>query len=422
MEPLRLGAPKGILWRMDRKLLFASKKMKTLVIVLTILFILIVRVWFIPGEVIDLGRMNRQENLGGDFFADNYTGKVVLNDPLDMYTKEKVDLNGREASYWEKEECSPYPPLAMFILGGLHFIGDLTGIELIGVVYLLELSFVVMVLIYCLKTRWYLFPLIMLNVFAPHRVYTMNGTTNLLVLMFMMAALLAAKHRRSISHHLVAMATCSKFMTVFYADNVFRMPRKQAMVYVGILVAGLVLPIFIFDNYLYIYSFHATRGYSFVSSLFDHFGISMSDTIAIVLTWTVPSILTIFFTILLFYIENRLGYDWEERVGWSGVPFALFIGLRLLTVRFLFLMLLLPDKRGTRTFLVFLLSIVHMTLFFLDVRRFAVDGIWGLSTISLFTLFIFLLLGKVGWGTLKKDLGSPVFTVKELFLYRPSDT
>ena len=105
----------------------------------------------------------------------------------------------------------------------------------------------------------------------------------------------------------------------------------------------------------------------------------------------------------------------------KAVPFALFIGLRLLTVRFLFLMLMLPDKRGTRSFMVFLLSLVHMGLFFPEIRRFALDGIWDLFAISMFTFFVILLLRKVGWERIRKDIRTPVRTAKELFIYRPSE-
>ncbi|MGA1848006.1 MAG: hypothetical protein ACMUHB_01575 [Thermoplasmatota archaeon] len=419
MEPLRIGAPKGVLWKMDKRLLSASGRMRLIVILLTFMFILTVRVWYIPEEYLDLGGFNRGDEFGEDYIADNYTGKVVRNDPTDIYTKEKVDLNEREDALWEKEECSPYPPLGVFVIGGLHLIGDITGLDLFGATILLELIFVVMVMIYCLRTRWYLFPLIMLNVFSPFRVYVTGGTTNLFLLVMMLSALFAARHRKSFAHYIQAAAIAFKFMPFFYISNIFRMKRKQAFIFSGMVIAGLVLPVFLFDNYLYIYSFHATRGYSFATSLFDHFDIAMSDTIAIVLTWTVPVFVAALFTMILYYIENRLNFDWEERIGWSAVPFGLFLGWRLLSTRFFFLMLLLPDKRGTRTFMVFLLSMVQMTMFFADIRPFIEHAVWDISAMIILSFFVYHLLKSIGWKRVRQDLGSPFRTFRELLFVKP---
>ena len=46
-----------------------------------------------------------------------------------------------------------------------------------------------------------------------------------------------------------------KLSPLYYAKNVVRMPREYAVLYLAILAAGLVLPYFVWDNYLDIYRY-----------------------------------------------------------------------------------------------------------------------------------------------------------------------
>ena len=54
------------------------------------------------------------------------------------------------------------------------------------------------------------------------------------------------------------------------------------------------------------------------------------------------------FAIVLRYVETRLGFDWEDRLGWGLVPFALLLALKMNVARHLLIVLLVPDKRGLR--------------------------------------------------------------------------
>jgi hypothetical protein len=108
------------------------------------------------------------------------------------------------------------------------------------------------------------------------------------------------------------------------------MSRGTAWTYVGILVAGLVLPYFIWDNYLDIYRYASERK-----------GNDWMDVAGALL-------LTVALTLLLWHVEERCGFDAEERIGWSLVPFALCAGLLANSGRHLLIALIVPDKRVGR--------------------------------------------------------------------------
>ena len=108
------------------------------------------------------------------------------------------------------------------------------------------------------------------------------------------------------------------------------MRRGTATIFAAILFAGFVLPYFIWDDYLTIFTFHEqVKG-------------NIYDAIAAVL-------LVVPFTIALWYVQTRLGFDMEDRIGWSLVPFAMFVGIKMRVARHLLIVLLVPDKRDPAT-------------------------------------------------------------------------
>ena len=127
----------------------------------------------------------------------------------------------------------------------------------------------------------------------------------------------------------MALAITMKLSPAAYVREILTMRRGTAMIFVAILLAGFVLPYFIWDNYLTIFTFHAeVKG-------------NIYDTIAAV-------VLVVPFTIVLWYVEARLGFDIEDRIGWSLVPFGMLVGIKMRVARHLLIVLLVPDKRGPR--------------------------------------------------------------------------
>ena len=127
----------------------------------------------------------------------------------------------------------------------------------------------------------------------------------------------------------MALAITMKLSPAAYVRQILGMRRRTAAIFAAILFAGFVLPYFIWDNYLYIFTFHEqNKG-------------NIYDTIAAV-------VLVVPFTIVLWYVETRLGFDREDRIGWSLVPFAMFLGIKMRVARHLLIVLLVPDKRGPR--------------------------------------------------------------------------
>jgi hypothetical protein len=108
------------------------------------------------------------------------------------------------------------------------------------------------------------------------------------------------------------------------------MRRAIAWSYVGILIAGLILPYFAWDGYLGIYTFANERK-----------GNDWLDVAGALL-------LAGSFTVLLWHVEARCQFNEEDRIGWSLVPFALFAGLLANSGRHLLMALIVPDRRAGR--------------------------------------------------------------------------
>ena len=310
--------------------------MKKLVIALTVVVMIGTSLPNIPRASVDfsglplLGRIDQFETHGTDTIADMYEAKVVVNDPLDMYTKAKLAQTPLEAATWSKEASAPYPPVMLLTMAGLYAVGEAIGVGYYGMILALAVMFLGLSLWYFLATRWYLFPLLYLNfVYVSHRfVYVQDGSY-LVMLVVVIGALLLGRARHPSSHALMAVATTMKLSPLYYAKNVFVMTRPIAVAFVSILAAGLVLPYFIWENYLYIYQY----GYELRGDWSGAVG-----ALAVVGP----------FALLLSYVETRLNFDREDRIGWGLVPFAMFLALKLNAPRHLLLVLLVPDKRSLR--------------------------------------------------------------------------
>ena len=307
------------------------------VIGVTLLIVLAVSLPKVPRTFIDyasvplLSRVPQPETFGTDTIADTYESKVILNDVRDMYTKQQLAQTPFEAQTWSKEASAPYPPAVLLAEAGLYAIGERIGIGLYGMVLVLALAFLGMSLWYCLQTRWYLFPLLYLNFsyFSGRFVYVQDGSY-LVMLCVVMAALLLARARKPGSHALMALAIAMKVSPLFYAMEVFRMRRRDAAFFILILAAGLVLPYFIWDNYLYIFTFNDGLKGRWYSSL-------------------VAAAIAVPFAVAVWCVEQRQRFDLEDRIGWGLVPFALFLAFKMNVARHLLIVLLVPDKRGLRT-------------------------------------------------------------------------
>ena len=165
----------------------------------------------------------------------------------------------------------------MLTTAGLYAIGAATGIEFYGMVLLLAALFVALSLWYFLNTRWYLFPLLYLNfAYFGHRFVYVQDDSYLAMLVVVMIALVLARSRREASHLLMALAITMKLSPAAYAREMLTMRRGTAMIFAAILFAGFVLPYFIWDNYLTIFTFH------------DQVKGNIYDTVAAV-CWSCPS-------------------------------------------------------------------------------------------------------------------------------------
>jgi hypothetical protein len=389
-----LGAAAAV----DKFLLRVNRPIQYTVIAATVLHMIAVAIPNVPRPYVDYGRfpllsgVHQYETYGTDTIGNSYVAKVVLHDPLDMYTKARLEQTPLEKATWTREASAPYPPAALFTAAGLYAIGTATGIGFYGMVLLLAALFLGLSLWYFLNTRWYLFPLLYLNFgYFGHRFVYVQDDSYLAMLVVVMIALVIARwapSRRQASHILMALAITMKLSPAAYVREIVTMRRGIAIIFAAILFAGFVLPYFIFDNYLTIFTFHEqVKG-------------NVYDTIAAI-ALAVP------FTIVLWYVETRLGFDMEDRIGWSLVPFAIFVGIKMRVARHLLIVLLVPDKRGPRN----VAASIGLALYAANPEVFKLGGVLYITTVLLFAILAHY-LWRIGWATVREDARHPLRTAR----------
>ncbi len=341
---------------------------------------------FVPRDVVDLSSVvhNQQQTFGTDTIADAYEARVVTNDVGDMYTKRLVEQTPVEARTWSKPASSPYPPAALLVNAGLFALTGRTTTGFYLATLCLAAIFLALSLIYFARTRWYLFPLLYVNFgYFGYRFVGVQDGSYLLMLVVLIVALLLARARRQVAHLLVAFAATLKLSPLYYAVEIFRMRRWTAITFVAILVAGLVLPYFAWDNYPYIYTY----------------GAELKGTVSMKV---MAAAFALVFAVVLAYVETRLEFDMEERIGWSVVPVALFLSMGLNVARHLLLVLLVPDKRGWRNVTVaFVLG-----LYALSRGALTLGSVLSIAE-GLLLLVLVAHLHAIGWRRVAADLRSP---------------
>lgn len=382
---------------LDARLLRAPRLVRLLVLTLTVALMVWQALGHIPREYADFSRwaplrhITQPDTFGPDTIGDGYEARVVLNDVADMYTKNALPQTPQEAATWTKAASAPYPPAVLLAEAALYRIGEWTGLRFYGMVLLLAVVFLGLSLRYFLATRWYLFPLLYLNFsYLGYRFVYVQDCSYLVMLVVATGALWLARARRSPAHLLMALAIVMKLTPLYYAKNVFGMRRRTAVIFAAMLVAGLALPMFIWDNYLYIFAFHETlKG--------DWLGLVAA------LGYGIP------FSAVLWYVETRLGFDWEDRVGWGMVPVAMMVGMKMNVPRHLLLALLLPDKRGLRN------AAVAVALGLQALLPGLIRFGSVLSILTAFLVFILIYyLSRVGWATVGDDLRHPGRTLRTM--------
>jgi hypothetical protein len=371
----------------DRRLLAVPRPLQYSIAALTVIVMALQALPWLPRSFVDYSRvpvlrhMEQPESYGTDTIGDGYEAKVVLNDPLDMYTKAKLDQTPIEAATWSKRASAPYPPAVLLAEAGLFKLGEWLGIGFYGAILALACLFIGSSLPYFMATRWYLFPALYLNfAYFGYRFVYVQDCSYLVMLVVVMAALWLARAKRPAAHVLMAVAIAMKVTPLYYVKNLRTMPRGAAALFVAVLVAGLVAPYFIWPDYLYIFAFHEqVKG--------DWLGLAAA------IGYAVP------FAAGLWYVESKLGFDLEDRIGWGMVPVSMFLAMKMNVPRHLLIALLVPDKRGIRNLAAAFALALPVLL--PGVVRFG--SLLSVLTVLLFGV-LFYYLRKIGWTTIRGDI------------------
>jgi hypothetical protein len=379
----------------DERLMGCRPAIQRLVVLLLIIALACKCLGYVPRPYVSyaglpvLSHIDQPAGYGTDTVADMYEAKVVLHDWRDMYTKVGVEQTLLEAQTWSKAASAPYPPAALFVEAAMYWVGERTGIGFYGLVLCLAALWVLMAALYCLRTRWYVFPLLAVSglYFSYRFTYVQDGSY-LIMLVAVTGAIMLARRRPNATHLAMAIATAVKVSPIYYATNLPRMRRGTAAAFAAILIAGLVLPYFVFDNYLYIFTFqNEIKG-------------SWGKTIGAILV-SVP------FAILLSYVTIRRDFDWEDRVGWGLLPVAMLLAFKLNVARHLLVVLLVPDKRALRTAAAAFSVAVH----YLSFGVLGINATLPICTILLYGILVFE-LKQVGWRVVAEDLRHPSRTAR----------
>jgi hypothetical protein len=192
----------------------------------------------------------------------------------------------------------------------------------------------------------------------------------------------------------MAVAITLKVSPLYYATGLLRWRRSTALLFVIILVAGLVLPYFVWDNYLYIYQFNEQNKGDWLERVSGF-------------VYAIP------FTLVLSYVAERLQFDMEDQVGWGMIPFALFLAIRINAPRHLLMVLLVPDKRGYRNVVAAIAMAVPAVF----------SGVRFGSALPIATGLLFLILlrflDRIGWETVRNDFRHPVVTWRRILTGAP---
>jgi len=384
---------------LDVRLLAVPRPLQRAIIALTILLAVGVGITEVPRPFLDysgvplLQRVHQYETYGTDTIADMYESKVILHDIRDMYTKAETPQTPLEARTWSKEASSPYPPAVLLAMAALYAFGERTGAGFYGMMLAVACLFVGLSAVYCLRTRWYLFPLMWANVgYLAHRFVYVQDDSYLLMLVVVMAALFVARARRPGAHVLMAVAIAVKLSPLYYVKNLTGMRRATGPAFLAIVLAGLVVPYFVWPNYAYIFSFHEQARASYWANT--------AGAAAVV----VP------FSIALWYVETRLHFDLEDRIGWSLVPFAMLLALTMNAARHLIVVLLVPDKRVARN----MAGAFGLGLYSLLPWRIPFGAAVYFIVVLLCAALLYY-LARIGWRVVASDARRPVLTARMMW-------
>jgi hypothetical protein len=279
--------------------------------------------------------------------------------------------------------------VALLTEAGISWLGETTGVGFYGLILALAALFVAQLAWYCLSTRWYVFPLLgVLGLYFGYRFTYVQDCTYLIMLVTLMTALGLARRQSGLADLAVALATAVKLSPLYYASNLLRMRRPIALAFVAILIVALIVPYFVFDNYLYIFTFqNEIKG-------------GWWQTVGAVAV-SVP------FAILLSYVSARRDFDWEDRVGWGVVPVAMLLAFQLNVARHLFVVLLVPDKRARRS----AAAAVSVAMYYLSFGVMRFNSTLPIVSALLYAILIWE-LRQVGWDIVREDLRHPWRTMK----------
>ena len=387
---------------LDTALLAVPRRIQHLVLLGTLIVIVLFSLPRVPRQYADLSHLTsfagitQPAGYGSDTIADMYGAKVVLNDVGDMYTKARLEQTPVEASTWTREESAPYPPAVRLTQAAMFVVGEWTGIGFYGLTLMIAALFLATSAWYFVQTRWYLFPLLYLNFsfLADRFVYVQDGSY-LVMLACVMGALVLTRRRHQAAPLLMALATTMKLLPLGYARYLPRLARRTAWCYGVILIAGLVLPYFVWDNYLDIYRFANERKGN------DWLDISAA------LLLVVP------FTLVLWYAEDRRGFTAEDRIGSSLLPFALLAALLANSGRHLLIALIVPDRRAGRN----LAAAIGLALHSLMPSVVRLGAMTYIMT-AVLCIVLACELQQIGWPTVVDDVRNPGRTLRLLLVGR----
>ncbi|MEM3342578.1 MAG: hypothetical protein QW728_07785 [Thermoplasmata archaeon] len=286
-----------------------------------------------------------------DFAADTYESRVFLNDYRDAYTKTQIEPRWPENSYFAKPECAPYPPVLLVVLSAIYYGmgGDAVDFYYFSIAF--EFITALVLLLYCLMEDrivpficYYLNP-VSIWFFGYFWHFTM---TIFLFFIFSGMTLYRAGFKRA-GMFFAGTAIAAKLFNIFLLAQ-----HRVKWIWLtwSAVILGLVVPYFIFDNYLSIFTFHSQRGLRF---LMDSFTFTGGKYLAIGLI-ALLYIGTIGVCLMIKRLEILRNYNTLEIMAGSMLPFAFLMGIQVASNYYILMAMMLPTREVRRNILCFIMG------------------------------------------------------------------
>ncbi len=304
--------------------------------------------------------------------------KEFYDEKMDFIRGERILNKGLQGFYDNDTYISPYPPLALSLIALIKALSP--SLEVFKTIFFIILLLTIALFYECLKIYnkdlaplilfcFLTFPILRLGVITLH-------PTDLLFLLFLLLSF-RFKNKKFLSLTFLGSSIAVKwysclialFYPLYYRKDKTLMFKIALPLYSSIFF-GLIIPIFIFPNYLSIYAFHIKKFISLISWVQYSYGVKVPVlSLVYPLNLYIGLPLTIFCFLASILIILTRNLDEVSLITLSLIPYVLFASTTIPYLRFSvypFITFALTNKLNIKT-LIFITALFFFRYNFISV-------------------------------------------------------